>query len=101
KLTIDGEPTVELDYSRLHPTMLFARAEIELEFDPYIVPGINHPPLRDLGKRTFQRLINGKAKRDGIDISIRAAPGDVELLPSGMTFKAYLNLFKKRLEPVA
>lgn len=91
---IDGEPVVEWDYSYLHPALLFARTETVLDFDPYTLKGVDIPSLRDLGKRTFQRLVN----RD--TLPTRAAPGDANFLPSGMTFKAYLALYLNRLSPI-
>jgi hypothetical protein len=93
---IDGEPVVEWDYGRLHPTLLFLRAGIVLDFDPYCIPGVDGPHIRDLGKETFQRLIN-RTKQTPMG----AAKGNRELLPRRMSFPRYLSLFTARLGPVA
>lgn len=58
-LLIDGEETCELDYKSLHPHILYAWSGWQLEFDPYVVPGFEHVS-REVGKKVFNRLINGK-----------------------------------------
>lgn len=39
-ITINGEPTIELDYSSMHPRMLYHEAGIDYPGDPYDVPEI-------------------------------------------------------------
>lgn len=56
-LLIDGGVTAELDYVTLHPRILYADVGRALDFDPYLVPGFDVP--RGMGKRTFNRLLNG------------------------------------------
>lgn len=58
-LLIDGEETCELDFKCLHPRMLYAKAGLELDFDPYVIPGFDHVS-RDTGKKVFNTLVNGK-----------------------------------------
>lgn len=58
-LLINGEETCELDYKSLHPHILYAWSIRKLEFDPYVIPGFEHVG-REVGKKVFNRLINGK-----------------------------------------
>lgn len=95
-ILIDGEPVTEWDYGWLHPSLLYQREGLVLEFDPYRVPGFDAPRIRDLGKVTFQRLINRKERTP-----LRAAKGNKELLPRGVTFASYLAAYTARLHPIA
>jgi hypothetical protein len=101
RLTIAGEPIVELDYARLHPTILFARIGQKLDFDPYMVPGLEGAALRALGKRTFNRLINKTSPASGMRPRLPAAAEDLAALPPGLTFREYLGRFVERLAPIA
>lgn len=59
RITIDGHTTVELDYSSLHPTMLYARKGLKAPADPYSAPlGKQH---RDITKQVFNALINAQS----------------------------------------
>jgi hypothetical protein len=53
-LQIDGEAVCEVDYRYLHPALLHAEQGLELEYDPYEVPGFS----RTIVKVAFQILIN-------------------------------------------
>ncbi len=59
-ITIDGMPTVEMDYSAIQPRLLLAERGVELDGDPYDI-GIDER-FRPLVKETFNRLLNGKRK---------------------------------------
>jgi hypothetical protein len=117
-LTIDGEATAELDFGRLHPTLLYAREGLPLNVDPYSFNGHGGDQFRNMGKRTFSRLINSKSnrklttKRGGqapifsLAIKrdytrIRANPEDIAALPTGMTFAAYVRLLTSHIAPIA
>lgn len=57
-ITIHGEPTVELDYSGLHPSLCYHLSGIELPegYDPYHIPGLEK--LRDAVKWAFVVMLN-------------------------------------------
>jgi hypothetical protein len=95
-ILIDGEHVTEWDFGRLHPSLLYRRESLVLDFDPYCVPGVEGPGIRELGKKTFQRLINRKDPTP-----MRAARGNLSMLPRGMSFAEYLALYTARLGPVA
>ena len=91
-IQIDGEPTIELDYGQLHPTLLFAMVGRQLDYDAYEVRGFG----RELGKETFMRLLNRTPERGGRYIRQEGeAP-----LPRGISPEHYTELYKQHLEPV-
>ncbi|MCO6387482.1 hypothetical protein [Aliihoeflea sp. 40Bstr573] len=53
-VTIDGGATVELDYSQIHPRMLYVLAGKKLDGDAYTIPGI----AREDAKLGWQIVIN-------------------------------------------
>lgn len=57
-LIIDGKATIEVDYSGLHPAILYAKEGLTLPEDPYTP--ILGPKHRDLSKKLFNALINAK-----------------------------------------
>jgi hypothetical protein len=56
-IQINGNATVELDYSSLHLTMLYAKKGLTLEKDPY-----DFDVCRDLAKKAILVLINAKTE---------------------------------------
>lgn len=74
-ISIGGLPTAEVDYSSLHPRLLYNMASAELVGDAYLVPeikqageadGIAWVNLRPVVKRVFGFLLNVK-RRGGYD----------------------------------
>ncbi len=60
-ITIDGKWTAEIDYSGMHPVMMYSEVGVPLPDDPYDI-GVP-TATRDLIKRTFNALINAPDKR--------------------------------------
>lgn len=58
-LTIDGHPTVELDYQQIHPRLLYGLAGRRLEGDAYTLPGWS----RAVVKQAFNALLNADSFR--------------------------------------
>ncbi len=68
KILIDGKRTVELDFSTLHPTILYAQAGEILEQDAYqidlepitIPTGKDSGDFRTVVKRAFNAMLNAE-----------------------------------------
>ena len=54
-LTINGEPTAELDFKALHPRLLYGRLGLEMASDPYELEIGGQPVSRDLSKVTLNQ----------------------------------------------
>ena len=69
KLTINGEPVVELDIKSCHPTMAYAEMGIDWyrqsNRDIYEATGVSEWP-RDLVKKCVNILLNAKNKRAAV-----------------------------------
>jgi hypothetical protein len=61
-ILIDTEPTIEIDYSSLHPRLLAAACGTQLTHDPYEVDG----HCRSLGKRAFNIALNARSHRQAV-----------------------------------
>jgi len=93
-LLIDGEQTCELDYKSLHPHILYAWSGWQLEFDPYVVPGFEQAS-REVGKKVFNRLINGKTT------ALKFIKKDYHpYLQSGKELDSFVAAMMDRLTPI-
>lgn len=90
-ITIDGKHTVEVDYSGLHPAMMYAQAGSPLEGDPYDI-GISSVP-REIVKRTFNKMINASGRMrptEGFDATVH-----------GVSWTELMAVIRARHEPIA
>jgi len=85
-ITIDGKHTVELDYSGMHPALLYAQAGVGLDGDPYDV-GLP-PSSRDIIKVAFNALLNAKARP--------RAPSEFDEQEVGLSWSALLRRVEER-----
>ncbi|SEP00639.1 hypothetical protein SAMN02799625_04440 [Methylobacterium sp. UNC300MFChir4.1] len=60
QIQIDGEPTVELDFSACQPFLLYAELGLVPDDDPYRVTAVERPTV----KEAMLRLINAASKRE-------------------------------------
>jgi len=76
-ILIDGEPTVELDYKALHPTLLYLEQAGHLpDDDPYVLEGHQGDKfMREVGKSMLLIAINAKDSSQGLRATRRHLEG--------------------------
>lgn len=82
-IEINGNATVELDYSTIQPRMLYATVNLQPPDDSYILPGWSND-LRKVGKKAFSQLLNSSESSRNPNQWHRFAPSiKPEPLPEG------------------
>lgn len=103
-ISINREPTVELDYSACHPRMLYHELGREPPTDPYHIPevaaleredGREPGGYRDLVKWQTQVLINGGSRPDLV-----AVPSDIERPPNA-ALSDIRRFIRQQHEPIS
>lgn len=100
-ITINAKRTVEVDYSGLHPTIMYAKVGENLEGDAYTLPELDDlledagkPKIpRELIKTTFNKMVNAPN-------SIRKPP-EFDSSGVGMSWKEFQNAIAERHKPIA
>ena len=95
RITIDGKRTVQLDYSGLHPHILYRERGLELTNDPYqvnLIPSKNTDDtegFRKFIKQCFNAMLNAEKP-------MQRAPRGTQLGRWGVTWKQVVTTIKKR-----
>lgn len=63
-IKINGKPTIELDYSSMHPMMLYAKVGQEMPDDPYSLPNFDVPNARKGLKKILNIMINSATDQE-------------------------------------
>jgi len=105
EIMINGEPVVELDFSGLHPRLLYAKEGIQFNDDPYAVVE-NNPIARPYLKQILLALLNAKdetaAERAGNYILKNDHKLRKKLQKIGITrARPMIKGFKKAHSPIA
>lgn len=77
-ITIDGEPTVELDYGALHPNLLLWRTGGDYVADPYAEIAGKAGITRELVKACLLRLINSEDVSDFCRVVTSSGNGSIK-----------------------
>lgn len=95
-ILINGKRTVELDYSGLHPNLIYALGGKDLDGDPYTLPiSEQHgPDFRSLVKKAFNAMINA-------DHELARGPRGINNGDYGLTWTELKAVIKERHAPVA
>lgn len=104
ELRINGQRTVELDFSALHPRLLYAMKGIQYDNDPYTAI-TDDPTLRAILKILLLAIFNTeyqyKAVRAGNHVIINDHKLYLDIEKSGHTIKQLVEMFKTTHEPIA
>ncbi|WFP65110.1 hypothetical protein [Mesorhizobium sp. WSM4904] len=90
-ITINGMPTVEVDFSNMQLAMLYAKVGQQLEGDAYILDGFGQE-FRDLVKTTTLKMINAQGH---IEAPLRSK------LPEGVSWKDLQEAVLAKHKPIA
>ncbi|TIS23901.1 MAG: hypothetical protein E5X07_15770 [Mesorhizobium sp.] len=90
-ITINGMPTVEVDFSSMQLAMLYAQVGQQLEGDAYAIDGIG-PEFRPVVKTTTLKMINAKGH---IQPPLKSA------LPPGFSWKNLQEAILAKHKPIA
>lgn len=100
-ILIDGQPTVERDFSGMHLKMLYKQeAGIDYTDDPYTLPG--HPEeIRKALKKVLLACVNAPSRRAATAAILKDMQRNPADYPKGFRVKPVLDEFLKKHSPIA
>ena len=97
-LLIDGEGVVELDYTAMHPHMLYAKRGIRLDFDPYDLQGFSRP----CSKLALLVLVNAQSRVQALEVLLKCTFRDGSAWPlDRRETRALIAAAIERNQPIA
>jgi hypothetical protein len=90
-LTIDGEPTAEIDYSAFQPSLAYHQLGLTPPEDPYDIPGVRMP--RDAGKVGLIAMLNASNR-------YLNPPEEFDPEEAGMSWSAAMRLIEEHHAPI-
>ena len=104
ELRIDGQRTVELDFSGFHPRLLYALKGIQYDRDPYVAVTEDRT-LRPILKKLLLAIFNTEYQYEAVRSGNKTILEDGKLYSdverSGYTIKQLVEMFKTAHEPIA
>lgn len=104
ELRIDGQRTIELDFSALHPRLLYALKGTQFDVDPYTMV-TDDRTLRPILKKILLAIFNSEDQHEAALAGNFEVRKDGELYldvkKSGHTVKQLVEMFKTAHEPIA
>jgi hypothetical protein len=98
-ILIDGQPTIEIDFSSYHILMLYHRECINYQYDPYSV--CEGPEMRDIYKAVALVAINAKDLRSAYGaIREELKSRGISLPPRKEPLKSLVETFRKTHRPI-
>jgi len=101
QIQIDGQPTVERDYSSLHVRMLYmSEAGIDYRDEPYVIPGYEWIDARGAFKKILLACVCAKSRTAAVRAILRDRQEHPEDYPADLNVKAAVDAFLSAHAPI-
>jgi len=98
RITINGMPSVEVDYSAIHPRVLYAKRGLSCPDDPYVIEGLPQG-LRKVVKLALLIIINAVGREAAL-AALRDKVKDAGLDLMGYSLDDVMGLIEQTHEPI-
>jgi hypothetical protein len=97
-ITINGFPTIEIDYSAMHIRMMYAKAGLPLPNDPYTLPDLD-ANKRDFLKAVVNTIVNASNRTSAVMSAMADAP-DWKLPSDRKSMELLIRRFEELHAPI-